>query len=45
LILEALRALESKRHGKDMNPSAAIVDPQSIKTTEDSAGRGVAARL
>jgi putative transposase len=29
---------ESKRNGKDSNPSAAIADSQSIKTTEESAG-------
>ncbi len=39
LILKALRAAERKRNGKDPNPSAAIVDSQSIKTTEESAGR------
>jgi putative transposase len=39
LILKALRAAERKRNGKDPNPSAAIVDSQSVKTTEESAGR------
>ncbi len=33
-----LRALERKRNGKDPNPSAAIVDSQSVKTVEESAG-------
>jgi len=33
-----LRARERKRNGKDPNPSAAIVDSQSVKTTEESAG-------
>lgn len=40
LVLKALRAAERKRNGKDPNPSAAIVDSQSVKTTEESAGRG-----
>jgi len=39
LILKALRAAEWKRNSKDPNPSAAIVDSQSVKTTEESAGR------
>jgi putative transposase len=30
-----LRAAERKRNGKDPNPSAAIMDTQSIKTTEE----------
>jgi putative transposase len=33
-----LRALERKRNSKDPNPSAAIVDSQSVKTVEESAG-------
>jgi putative transposase len=37
-IFTILRAMERKRNGKDPNPSAAIVDSQSIKTTEESAG-------
>jgi putative transposase len=39
LVLKALRAAERKRNVKDPNPSAAIVDSQSIKSTEESAGR------
>jgi putative transposase len=39
LILRALRATERKRTGKDSNPSAAIMDSQSVKTTEESAAR------
>src|SRR5215216_7384853 len=39
LILRTLRATERKRTGKDPNPSAAIMDSQSVKTTEESAGR------
>jgi putative transposase len=39
LILKALRAAEWKRNSKDPNPSTAIVDSQSVKTTEESAGR------
>ena len=39
LVLKALRAAERKRNGKDPNPSAAIMDSQSVKTTEESAGR------
>jgi putative transposase len=31
--------MERKRNGKDPNPSAAIMDSQSVKTTEESAGR------
>src|SRR5829696_3830898 len=34
LALKALRAAERKRNGKDPNPSAAIVDSQSVKTTQ-----------
>ena len=37
LILEALRAAERKRMGKDPQPTAAIMDSQSVKTTEESA--------
>jgi putative transposase len=33
------RAILRKRDGKDPNPSAAIMDSQSVKTTEESAGR------
>jgi putative transposase len=36
-IFTILRAVERKRNGKDPNPSAAIMDSQSIKTTEESA--------
>jgi putative transposase len=36
LILEALRAAERKRVGKDTQPTAAILDSQSVKTTEES---------
>jgi putative transposase len=36
-IPKALRALESNRQGKDSQPTAAIMDPQSVKTTEESA--------
>ena len=39
LALKALRAAERKHNGKDPNPSAAIVDSESVKTTEESAGR------
>jgi putative transposase len=39
LILKALRATERKRTGKDPNPSAAIMDSQSVKTTEEAASR------
>jgi|SRR5215217_706219 len=39
LVLKALRASERKRNGKDPNPSAAIMDSQSVKSTEESAGR------
>ena len=39
MVLKALRAAERKRTGKDPDPSAAIVDSQSVKTTEESAGR------
>lgn len=35
LTLKALRATERKRHGQAPDPSAAIVDSQSIKTTEE----------
>ena len=37
-IFTILRVMERKRNGKDPNPSAAIVDSQSVKTTEESAG-------
>jgi putative transposase len=37
-VFMILRALERKRNGKDPNPSAAIVDSQSVKTVEESAG-------
>ena len=37
-VFTILRALERKRNGKDTNPSAAIVDSQSVKTVEESAG-------
>jgi putative transposase len=37
IILKALRAAERKRVGKDPQPTAAIVDSQSVKTVEDSA--------
>jgi putative transposase len=33
-----LRAVERKRAGKDFDASAAIIDSQSVKTTEESAG-------
>lgn len=39
LILKALRATERKRTGKDPNFSAAIMDSQSVKTTEEAASR------
>src|SRR5215217_5526579 len=38
LILKALHQDERKRVGKDPDASAAIVDSQSAKTTEESAG-------
>jgi putative transposase len=34
-VFVILRAAERKRNGKDPNPSAAIMDTQSIKTTEE----------
>ena len=37
LILKALRAAERKRAGKDPQPTAAIMDSQSVKTVEESA--------
>jgi putative transposase len=37
LILKVLRAAERKRAGKDPQPTAAIMDSQSVKTTEESA--------
>jgi transposase len=36
-ILKALRAAERKRVGKDPQPTAAVRDSQSVKTTEESA--------
>ena len=36
LILKELHAAERKRVGKDPQPTAAIVDSQSVKTTEES---------
>lgn len=38
-VFTILRAMERRRTGKDPNPSAAIMDSQSVKTTEESAGR------
>ena len=37
LILKAVRAAERKRVGKDPQPTAAIMDSQSVKTVEESA--------
>ena len=37
LILKAVRAAERKRVGKDPQPTAAIIDSQSVKTIEESA--------
>ena len=37
LILKAVRAAERKRVGKDPQPTAAIMDSQSVKTIEESA--------
>jgi putative transposase len=37
LILKAVRAAERKRVGKDPQPTAAIMDSQSVKTVEKSA--------
>ena len=37
LILKALRATERKRAGKDPQPTAAVMDSQSVKTVEESA--------
>jgi putative transposase len=37
-IFTALHTAERKRTGKDPDPSAAIVDSQSMKTTEEGAG-------
>src|SRR5919202_4814949 len=36
-ILKVLRAAERNRQGKDFEPTAAIMDSQSVKTTEESA--------
>jgi putative transposase len=36
-ILKALHAAERKRVGKDPQPTAAIIDSQSVKTVEESA--------
>jgi len=38
LLLRALRAAERERVGRNAQPSAAIMDAQSIKTVEESAG-------
>jgi putative transposase len=38
LMLRALRAAERQRVGKDAQPSAAIMDAQSVKAVEESAG-------
>jgi hypothetical protein len=37
LILKVVHAAERKRVGKDPQPTAAIMDSQSVKTTEESA--------
>jgi putative transposase len=37
LILKVLHAAERKRAGKDPQPTAAIIDSQSVKTVEESA--------
>jgi putative transposase len=37
-IFTILLAVERKRAGKDSDASAAIIDSQSVKTTEESAG-------
>ncbi len=37
LILKGLHAAERKRAGKDPQPTAAILDSQSVKTVEESA--------
>jgi len=37
LILKALRAAERNRASKDPQPTAAIIDSQSVKTVEESA--------
>src|SRR5215210_3905772 len=37
LILKVVRADERKRAGKDPQPTAAIMDSQSVKTVEESA--------
>jgi putative transposase len=38
LVFKALHAAERKRVGKDPDASAAIIDSQSVKTTEEGAG-------
>jgi putative transposase len=37
-LLTALREAERKRVGRNAQPSAAIIDAQSVKTVEESAG-------
>ena len=37
LILKVVRATERKRVGKDSQPTAAVMDSQSVKTVEESA--------
>ncbi len=37
-VFTLLRGMERERNGKDPNPSAAIIDSQSVKTNEESAG-------
>ena len=39
LVFAVLRAMQRKRNGKDPNPFAAIMDSQSVKTSEASAAR------
>jgi hypothetical protein len=38
LVLKALHTAERKKVGKDPDASAAIIDSQSVKTTEEGAG-------